>query len=187
MSATLPTREPTKVLQNTTEKWTKDLPAYLPADGWALRYYLATAADEATVEATDNGDGRFLVTLSQAVTLGMDVGVWTWDAIVSKDGEAFRVGTGTLEVEETITGAGSGVERRTLARRTLAAIEAVLLGRASETDLSYQIAGRSLAKFGHDELIRARRYWRREVEREERAELRANGYGSGGLVRMRFR
>lgn len=168
----------------TTVVWTKSLPDHLPADGWTLDYHFGATASEISVAATDPGDGTHLVTISAAISAGFVAGTYSWQAIATLAAVPYLVGEGTVEAVAAIDGS-TGIDLRSAARKNLAAIEAVMLGRAAEKDLSHTIAGRSVSKFSHSELIEARRYWKNEVAKEDRRARIGEGR-SGGLVRGRF-
>ncbi len=63
---------------------------------------------------------------------------------------------------------------------------AALEGKADSDVSSYSINGRSLNKFTPSELLEWRDYYRREVQREERAELARSGKATGRTVAVRF-
>ena len=75
------------------------------------------------------------------------------------DSAAQTVQSGLIEVKVDPVSA----DPRTHAEKTLAAIEALIEGRATKDVQSYSIAGRSLTKMTVDELQRWRRYYHAQV------------------------
>jgi len=189
MSASIPTTEPTTITRGDTVKWTISLPDYLPADGWTLKYAFIAASDQVTVTATDNGDGTHLVTISASSSEAFEEGIYHWQAHV-ETGEAetlekYTVRTGQVTIKERFEDQESGYDARSFAKKTLDAIEAVLEDRATEKDLSYSIAGRSLSKMTLRELQEAREYWYGRYQSELRAERKALGKQSDKVL-VRF-
>jgi hypothetical protein len=189
MSASIPTTEPTTITRGDTVTWTISLPDYLPADGWTLKYAFVSADDQVLVTATDNGDGTYLVTISASSSQAFEEGVYHWQGWVETgEGEtleSYTVSRGQVEVRERFEDQTSGYDARSFAKKTLDAIEAVLEDRATEKDLSYSIAGRSLSKMTLRELQDAREYWLARYKEEVRTEEQDRGTRSDKVL-VRF-
>ncbi|MDJ0685391.1 MAG: hypothetical protein QNJ84_11870 [Alphaproteobacteria bacterium] len=179
--------EPDRVVAGDTWRWRRDdLAAEYPAtDGWALTYILLNETGKITFTASADGDG-FLVDEAAADTVERLAGTYRWEAAVSRDGDRFRVGTGTIEVQPNFSAAET-LDTRSHARKVLAAIEAVIERRATKDQEEYTIEGRSLKRTPIAELIALRDRYRREVISEKQNERTARGLGSGRLVKVRFK
>lgn len=182
---TIATTEPTRIVRGNTAKWTKELAEYLPADSWVLRYYFADASNRLVITATNNGDGRHLVTLAIADTTKLPVGRVHWQATVTKSGETFDAGAGVLEVVEGLSlSTAGGVDLRSVNRKALDAIEARLAGKTDWDTLSVTLPnGRSVARLNPRELREERDYYAERVAAEEAS---AAGVGSGRQILGRF-
>lgn len=178
----IPAKEPAKITRGDSTKWTRGFSEYLPTDSWVLTYYFANAANRHSIQATDNGDGSFLVTVATTDTLRFIKGTWIWQAVVTKASERITLDTGQFEVVDGLATAAGGIDTRTWARRTLDAVEATLEGRASNDHLSVSINGRSISKMSPLELMD----WRDRLRSEVRVEQQAEKAGLGRDIRVRY-
>ncbi len=150
-----------------------DFPA---SAGWAMSWRLVGDGIALSLTATASGDA-FTVAATASATAALTVpavGVpCTLLGTASKAGERFEVYRAAcllLPNPATITG-----DLRGHAARTLAAIEALLEGRATKDQQSYRIGDRELARIPIPELLALRDDYRREARREESAALLASG------------
>jgi hypothetical protein len=185
MAAAIPTSEPLEIISGATVKWTKSLSDY-PADTWTLSYQFVNAADAQAVTCTASGLDH-LATITAAQTAAMVAGDWYWQAKVTDGDEVYAVGQGRVEVKANFAVAGaSSLDARSHVKKVLDALEAVLVGKASEDQLSMSIGDRSLSRYSFDELRKMRSAYKSEYAREQRQERIAAGLGHGGKVRIRF-
>lgn len=178
MTATIPTIEPTTVNAGDTIQWTKSLPHYPASAGWELAYELLKTSTRIAITAAASGDDH-AVTVSATTSAAYTAGTYDWRAKVSKAGEVFTVGTGRITIQPVWSSAS---DRRSQARRTLEAIEAMLEGRASSAVAEYEIAGRRLKNYSIPDLLTLRDRYRADVVREDKAA----GIGLGGRMYVRF-
>ena len=80
----IPTVEPDLIYQNTTVEFTMSIPDADPSTD-TLAYTWINASTKKSITATDNGDGSFLVTLSEAVTNALAIGKYGWQAMLTAD------------------------------------------------------------------------------------------------------
>jgi hypothetical protein len=178
-------QEPTKLVAGDAAKWTKNLPQYLPADGWVVTYAIVKAGVRYAVTASDNGDGTHLVSVTAATTALWEPGAYHWQAYATKASERYTVAAGALTVVANF--AAGAADGRSHVARTLDALEAVLEGRASSDQLAYSIGGRSISKMTPEQLLTWRDKYRAELAAETKAAALAAGIGaSNGTVRVRF-
>jgi hypothetical protein len=178
----IPTFEPATIAAGDTAKWRRELPDYPASAGWTLTYTLVRAAQRITFTASADGD-LHLVNVAASTTTGWAAGSYTWRAQVSKAGEVYTVGTGTVLIRANFTTATDG---RSHARKVLDAIEAVIEGRASSEVSYYMIGGRQLRYMEPSELMGLRDRYRAEVAREEAAERVSRGLPDQRRVYVRF-
>jgi len=183
--ADISTEMPIKVVAGDTWQWrVEDLTDYPASEGWSLKYTFLNSSGKVSIDASADGD-NFLVSEAAAGTANHSAGIYSWEASVSKGGDRFRVGTGTIEVLPNFT-AQTSLDTRSHARKVLESIEAVLEKRATKDQEEYSIEGRSLKRTPLTELIKLRDKYRREVSNEEAAENLKKGLGSGRMILTRF-
>ena len=183
MAADIPTTEPAVARAGDTWKWTKTLADYPASEGWALTYRFKSSDYAFEAAATTSGDD-YAVTVAATTTDDVVAGLYTWVAQVAYGGEKFTVDSGVLTVNPDYhTGTSTATyDGRSHARIVLAAIEAVIEGRASIDQEGYEIAGRSLKRTPIPDLLKLRQAYRAEVAAEASAEAIASGLGSGRKI-----
>ena len=178
--------EPVQLVAGDTWKWTRELVDYPASDGWTLHYYFRGPNDAAfDFAATPAGDDH-AVTVAATDTQTYTAGGYDWQAFASKGGERYKVDQGRLTVEANFAAPGAGFDPRPHPRRVLAAIEAVIEGRATKDQENYSIAGRSLSRTPIADLLRLRDQYRAEVARLDDAADLAAGLPSKRSVFVRF-
>lgn len=180
---TTPTTEPTKIIAGDTAKWLKTFADYHAADGWALAYTLINADHKITFNTTAQGDS-FLVNVSAATTAAWQAGTYAYRAAVSKSGEVYTVGSGSIVIAHTFD--VNKLDVRSTAAIMLDNVNAALTKTASENVLEYEIAGRRLKHYSMGELLQLRDRLTAEVARETVAANIANGLGNPGRIYVRF-
>lgn len=181
---TVPNIEPQSFTAGDTVKWKKTLADYPASAGWTLTYYAIQHNHKFNATASASGDD-FLITLSSATTAGYITGEYYWESYVSKAGERFKVGSGTLHVTENLATANN-FDARSHAKKTLEAIEAVIEGRATVDQQEYQIGNRSLKRMPIADLIVFAEKYRAMVKSEENAEAIAQGKSGKNKIYVRF-
>ena len=190
MSAEIPALVPAEIRIGDTVTFKRKWNDYTVDDGWQLDFLIVK--DDGTANhswtATDNGDGYHLVTIPAVDgtpdgTAELSVGIWGYAERLSKSGEIKTKASGRITVLPDLASAS---DIRTHAKIVLDAVEAVLQERATQSQLSMSIAGRSLSLMSPAELIVFRDEYRREVRREKDAERIANGLGTKGKIEVRF-
>jgi len=178
--------EPSGIVAGDSASWTKNLPQYLPANGWVLSYAIVRDGIRLSVTGTNNGDGTHLVTLAAATTAAWTPGQYAWQAYVTKSAtsERYTVAAGQIKVEANF--ATGAVDGRSHVQRTLDALEATLEGRASSDQLAYSIGGRSISKMSPEQLLTWRDKYKAELAAEEKAQKIAAGMGAAGTIRVRM-
>jgi len=181
----IPFNEPLSFVAGDTVKWDREDLSNYPASIWTLKYYFVKTNEQIVITASANGD-HFRVVVAASVTANYSVGIYKWNAYVSKGTERYKVDEGTLEIKADYAAQTTGYDSRSHVKKTLDAIEAVIEGRATQDHLSYSIAGRSIAKISPEELIRWWSFYKQQYQRELDAERIANNLGTSKKILTRF-
>lgn len=175
MSIEVPSKEPTAIVSGDFVTWRRQLSDY-PATLFTLFYRFVGSAGVKTVAATADGvDHLIEIEGASAVgppaVVGTDAygaGWYEWTAYVTEIATSRRttLATGSLEVKANPASAVAS-DKRSHARKVLAAIEAVLEGTASHEQKSMSIEGKSLERRSPDELMKLRITYKAEVQAEQ--------------------
>ncbi len=168
-----------------TIDYTQSFTDYDPSSD-SLVFDCVTDGSQQTITATDNGDGSFLINVAYGTTDGWKPGTWHYQAHITSGTDRVFVETGSFEIRHKFAGMDSGYDNRSNVKKTLDAIEARLNDKASSDQLSYSIAGRSLARYSWTELIEARDYYRAQYQQEVAAERIKQGLGNSNKIRVRM-
>lgn len=178
--ATVPSTEPASIRAGDFLTWTKTLSDYPANAGWALVYTLINGSTKLTINATASGADH-LVSVAAATSAAYAAGSYTWMARVTKGTEIYTVDTGSLEVLPNLA-ALTTFDGRSHARIMVSAIEAAIQGRASSTQLEYEINGRRVRNLDPSDLIKWLSFYRAEVAKEAQAEtIRKTGVNTRNI------
>jgi len=173
---------PRSIVQATTVKIyvDKSSEGITPTD-YDLVYTFSDGTESESVTATDNGDGRFLLTLDSNTTASLPVQKdipYTAYASHSTNGEAYVVDRGVIVIEPNLV-FDPTQDTRSHVKKVLDQLEAVIEGRMAQSDASYSIGTgaiqRSISKLSPDELIQAHRYYGRLYKKERQRERLRKG------------
>lgn len=173
----LPEYEPEQIAVGETLEWRKVLPDFLPADGWTLTYYVRGAGKGFDQAATADGAG-YRVTVDKSVTAQMSPGKYYFEARVSNSAAEHEVARGEMLAVLSIKGMSvtATLDDRSQAQQILDAIDAMMLGKATLDQQSYQIGNRQLARIPIPDLLKLKTHYAQVVSRERRAaRLQAGG------------
>lgn len=187
----LQTNEPTVIRAGDSVAWTRELPEYSAAAGWALKYRLLYASGTA-VDITSTGVGPLhTVSLTSANTGAYVAGSATLAAYVEK-GFGPTLERATLEstaitiLPNLITAAT--YDGRSANQIALANARAALASYMAKGQLhvaAYDIAGRTMTFRAATEITDLIQYYEREVFKENALLAAMNGV-SAGRVQVRF-
>lgn len=182
--------EPTELRAGDPWTWRRDdLTADYPASAWNLVYWFKNEAGGFAITASADGD-EFVVDETSDDTEARAAGVYSWQARaenIATPSTRHIVASGTLRVLQNLfTGAaGDAYDGRSHARKVLAAVEAVIEGRATKDQQAYSIAGRALTRTPLPELLALRDRYRLAVAREDQAAGVPNNVGATAYVQFR--
>ena len=187
--ATIPTYMPNAIRAGDTTKFTYYDSDYLPAS-YTLTLSLADSSSQFNVTATDNADGKHLVTIASGITAQLNTGTYSYQISVAGSSERYTLQTGTVDVKADMFSAASGVDARSHATKMYEALKATSEGKATKDQLSYSIgagAGSvSIGRMSPADLIQWLDYYKRLVNQEEAAERLSKGLDTNRTVRIRF-
>jgi hypothetical protein len=158
------------------------------SEGWALKwtavgklgiYSIAAAADP------DNADD-FKFTATAAATAAYVAGDYKWQITATKNPIRYTIADGAVRLLDNIAGRAVAYDNRSHAKKVLDAIEAVIEGRATQDQASYQIGGRSLTKTPIPDLMKLRALYKSEYGDEQALASVDAGQGTGRKILVRF-
>lgn len=195
MAYTVPDRIPERIVAGDTWTW-KDALSDYPADAagtglagtWTLTTeVVGSSADLGTFTATASG-ATHLTTVAAATTAAFTAGDYSYQQFVTEnaDGTRHLVAEGWLKVVGNLA-VLSTHDGRSHVKKSLDALQATILGKASQDQLSYSIAGRSLMRMSPDELIKWESHYKALYAQEMNALRIEKGLGHPGKIRTRFK
>ena len=185
-----PTQEPDTLVVGDRWVWRRDdLVSDYPIADYALEYRFtedSTGNTNAFTIAATEADSTYLVEITSAVTANLVAGDYQWAAFIirSSDSQRVVVDQGRTEILPNLQ--NTTADLRSHAKKVLDAIEAVLENRASQDQMSYSIAGRSLSRMSIDDLMTFRNRYRAEYLREIKLARIKNKQDSGNTIKVRF-
>jgi len=173
--STLPTSPPASFAAGTTVRFTQGavttaLGEVSPAAGWSLAWYVRGIGE---ADATVTSDGtRWTVSLPATATQALAAGGYQAVLRASRSGDVLDLDVRPVTVTVDLANAVAG-ELQTFAEKTLAVLEASLLGDMSDAVQFYMIGDQQVNKIPLKERIALRNQLREEVQRERSGGVRA--------------
>ena len=158
-------RFPLKIKAGLTFQHQLNLTAY-PASNWALTTYLRGPI---AIDISAASDGNLhLFNIAADKTKNWRAGHYGYSirATHKESGQVDEIESGALEIIADLALVSESIEVRSHAKKTLAALEAVIEGRASLDQERYRINNRELYRTPLSELIKLRNLYRNEVSQE---------------------
>jgi hypothetical protein len=161
MAHTVPTAVPASLRAGDTATWLRSLADYPASDGWVLSYVLVKTGTQIAITSTASGADH-LVEVAAATTAGWAAGTYSWQERATLAGKVYTTNTGTLAIVASFAAAVGGLDARTHAEKTLAALEAWIENHDPAV-ASYQIGDRQMQYISITDLLKLRDVYRREV------------------------
>lgn len=186
-----PTQEPDLLVVGDRWTWRRpDLVADYPTADYALTYEFMCdsgggGSHKFTITATETTDD-YIIEVSQDTTEHYHVHHYKWYAFITRTSDSERISVDSGVTQLVADYAESTADQRTHAKKVLDAIEAVLENRASQDQMSYSIAGRSLSRMSIDDLMRFRDRYRAEYNQELKKARIKNKQDTGNTIKVRF-
>ncbi len=186
-----PSYEPLNLTAGDTFTWQRDLASYgiLPTD-WTLSYAFipkTTGNSPIYIDATDNGDGTFLVSVDPSTTAGYSPDDYVWKAMVTSrtttERHTLYQGHTTIAADFATT---AQADYRTQVEKTLEALNAMLFGKLSIDQQSVSIAGRSISKMDLNEVLAAKEKFEELLAKEKQKENNAQKRPGTSNIRINF-
>jgi hypothetical protein len=171
---TTPSQVPSLLIAGDTWTWTRELSDYPPAT-WAATYYFESSAKKFSIAGVLLNASTHSFTAAAATTAGYTADRYEYRLRVVSAGIVQTIERGWVTVQDNPAAADSATDRRSLARRTLDALESALLGQATTVQLAMTVNGRSISRIPLEELLRWRDRLRAEVKGEELGDNRSKG------------
>jgi hypothetical protein len=171
-----------KIVAGDSLKWTEKARDKYPTDTWTYRAVINVGQTTPTVytgTVNDKGDVDFLV--PAADTAAFPAGSATAVLFVESDGERYTLWGVPVEVTPNIAAGG---DARPAVKRILDALDAMILGKATDDQKAITIGSKQIVMYGPAELLEWRSYYQVQWERYQAA----NGIrrkGSRVVVRIR--
>lgn len=186
MAAEIPTLEPTSFAAGDSLSWTRSLADYSPADGWSLAYFFR-GYKLSTLDLTSTTSGSLhLVSISTDQSAALIAGKYSVEGYAVKTGQRVRIFTGKIQVTPNFATLEQGSDTRSIARRTLDNIEAVIEGRAASSILNSTVNGTQLQRMTPEQLLKLRDRYKQIVQSEDGAEAAKQGKSNSHSIFTRF-
>lgn len=181
---------PALIYAGDTVKWTEPAVGdYNSSTGWGASFSLRhqTGNDALTVAGVSDGTGGWLFTITAVQSAALHPETHWWQLVVTKAGERFTLGTGSLVVKPNLAASNNTFDGRTQAEIDLDALRAEIRARVTGGSVQeYTIGTRSLKKMPMPDLIALESKLKADVALEKRAQRSAQGLNSGRAVFVRF-
>ena len=118
ITSDIPSVEPASLVAGDTLSWTKSLSHYPANAAWVLNYRLINATTKIDIVATASGADH-LVSVTAAVTAAYPVGVYTYQAFVTKAALRHTVGSGSINISPNLAAQAASYDTRSIASKIL--------------------------------------------------------------------
>ena len=157
--------------------FTTALADYPASAGWVLYYRLIPRSGSGSPVSFGSvaSSDRHFISVPAATTAAWLAGTYTWASWVSNGTASHSTGNGSTDLLPNPRTALGAIDLRTAAQVGLDNVRATIQGKATADVLSYQINGRSLARYPMAELIALESNLAGRVAAERRAAALAAG------------
>lgn len=184
-----PTTEPDVVSPGDFIQWKRtDIGSDYPNTAYTATYVARiTGGGSTEIQVTGSASGSdYLFSVSSTTSADFVVGLYHWQLEIKRNSDNNRIiidrGYFTCVADLDVNGS----DPRTHAEIMVAKIESILSGKADSDVASYSVAGRSLSKMSFQDLLEARDYYKREVQKETVAMRIQKGQATGSTIQVRF-
>ena len=186
-----PKQEPDLLVVGDRWTWRRpDLVTDYPTADYALTYEFhedsgGGGSHKFTITATETTTD-YIVEIASATTASYTAGEYNWYAFITRSSDSQRIAIDEGHTKLELDFANTNADNRSHAKKVLDNIQAVLENRASQDQMSYSIAGRSLSRMSIDDLMRFRDRYRAEYNREIKLKRIKNKQDTGNTIKARF-
>lgn len=188
-AASAPEGEPSEIVVGDFIQWKRsDLATDYPTDSYTATYVARiTGGGNTEIQMTGTAyNGAYLFTVDSATSADFVAGYYHWQLEIVRNSDSERVVVDRGAFAAIVDLDVGGADPRTHAEIMLTKIESLLQGKADSDVSNYSIQGRSLTKFGIDELLQWRDYYNAEVSKQKRLEEIRLGRKTAATVKVRF-
>ena len=187
---------PSIIVAGTTIEWvdeatTAGINETISSPDWTLEYYLRTntGGEGHTVTGTQYANSTgWQFTISSTDSANFDAGNWFWAARAFKSGKVFEIGTGELEVKQSLqySGTPAAIDNRTQTEKDLDAVTACIRALIEDKAQEYSIGNRTFKRIDIKELRVREAELKSRVFSEKRYSLKSQGLGDPKNLYVRF-
>ncbi len=187
---------PSIIVAGTTIEWvdeatTAGINETISSPDWTLEYYLRTntASEGHTVTGTQYSNSTgWQFTISATDSAAFDAGNWFWAARAFKSGKVFEIGTGELEVKQSLqySDTPAAIDNRTQTEKDLDAVTACIRALIEDKAQEYSIGNRTFKRIDIKELRAREAELKSRVFSEKRYSLKSQGLGDPKNLYVRF-
>lgn len=184
-----PEGEPSEIVVGDFIQWKRsDLVAHYPTDSYTATYIARiTGGGNTEIQLTGTAyNGSYLFTADSVTSSDFVPGYYHWQLEILRNSDNNRIVIDRGAFTAIVDLDQGGADPRSHAEIMLTKIESLLEGKADSDVSNYSIQGRSLTKFGLDELLQWRDYYKSEVARQKRLEEIKLGRKTASTVKVRF-
>lgn len=189
--ANYPTQEPDELVVGDRLTWRRpDIAATYDPSDYALTYEFhedsgGGGSHKFTITATETTDD-YIVEVGSTTTDDYTAGDYIWYAFITRSSDSERLSVDEGRTKIIVDFANTNADVRSHAKICLDNIEAVLENRASQDQMSYSIAGRSLSRMSIDDLLTFRDRYKTEYNEEIKRARIKNKQDTGNTIKVRF-
>lgn len=156
------------------------------AAGYTMYLVLNNSTNFYSATTTTSDSSGFLMSIPSTATTGWTAGSYNASVFVADGTNRYQVTSKYITVKPNLL-AGVAVDSRSTIRKTLDALNAAILGSATDNQMSMSIAGRSIQRMSIEELIKAKQQFENMVRDEDRLQDMIDGKPSRNTVNIRFK
>ena len=187
---------PSIIVAGTTIEWvdeatTAGINETISSPDWTLEYYLRTntASEGHTVTGTQYANSTgWQFTISATDSAGFAAGNWFWVARAFKSSDVFEIGSGELEVKQSLqySGTPTAIDNRTQTEKDLDAVTACIRALIEDKAQEYSIGNRTFKRINIAELRAREAELKSRVATEKRYSYISQGLGDPKNLYVRF-
>lgn len=188
-AASAPEGEPSEIVVGDFIQWKRsDLVADYPPNLFTATYVARiTGGGNTEIQVVGtSSNGSYLFTADSETSADFVPGYYHWQLEILRNSDDNRIVVDRGAFTAIVDLDQGGADPRSHAEIMLTKIESLLEGKADSDVANYSIQGRSLTKFGLDELLQWRDYYKSEVSRQKRLEEIKLGRQTAATVKVRF-
>jgi len=187
---------PNIIVAGTTIEWVDEatiagINETISAPDWTLEYFLRTntASEGHIATGTQySASTGWEFSISATDSANFDAGNWFWAARAFKGAKVFEIGTGELEVRQSLQYSGDplAIDNRTQTEKDLDAVKAAIRAIVADKAAKYSIGNRSFERVNLPELRAREAELQARVFSEKRYSLISQGKGDPKNLYVRF-